>query len=290
MAEINNASSGIKQPNKFMRWLSSLGHSVVTVTSLIGDLKFFCPVNSDAEQNYQSYLRQLFQTAFADLDYGKISGDTNATQLRIALINVAIYAKDEPVLQALADLYQADLIAIDAELRAPVMVAKLQQDESNIFPNFLAAYSKTSDPELRADLLFTMGSFATQPQHLDQLFALLENPKIVRPQDHIFLYIYLLRNSHTRERVIQWLTTHWTYIEKLTGEKSIEDYPRYAAALIRTPEEAKIFYDFFDSKTDDPILKRTLKIARFEIDARLSLIASDAPAVQEKLQKLAKQR
>lgn len=255
-----------------------------TVTSLIGDLKFFCPTDSEAEHNYQSYLRQLFQPAFDDLNYGRISNDTNATQLRAALINVAIYAHAPQVIERLVNLYRDDLTEIDSELRASVMTAKLWQDESTIFPELLTAYSKTSDPELRADLLFTIGSFATQPQHLDQLFALLENPKIVRPQDHIFLYIYLLRNSHTRQRVVEWLTTHWSYVERLTGEKSIEDYPRYAAALIRTPAEAKIFYDFFDSKSDDPILKRTLKIARFEIDARLNLIASDAPAVQEKLQ------
>ena len=115
---------------------------------------------------------------------------------------------------------------------------------------------------------------------------LLEQPEIVRPQDHIFLYIYLLRNHRTRARVLDWLTTHWGYVKELTGDKSIEDYPRYASLLIRTPEEAKVFYDFFDPLADDPVLKRTLKMARTDIDCRLQTLRTDTAAVHEKLKTL----
>lgn len=48
-----------------------------------------------------------------------------------------------------------------------------------------------------------------------------------------------MRNARTRDQALEWLVTHWDDVEQLTGEKSIEDYPRYAAGTIRTKDEAK---------------------------------------------------
>lgn len=258
------------------------------LTNIIGDLKLFCPPETPAAQHYHQYLLSTFRSQLESLDYGELT-DISAIQLRDALLSIAYYAEDEPILRSLADLYRDDLTQIDPELRTSVLSAKLYFDEATVFPELLEKYQHTADPELRSDLLFVLASLAKQPTHLDQLLALLEQPKIVRPQDHIFLYIYLFRNHRTRARVLDWLINHWSYVEQLTGEKSIEDYPRYAAALIRTPEEAEKFYAFFDTKADVPVLKRALQMAHIEIDARLQLIATDAAAVQQKLKTLAEQ-
>ncbi len=255
------------------------------LTNIIGDLKFFCPPETPAAANYRKYLAEIFAKQLRDVDYGELS-DISAIQLRDALLSIAYYAEDEVILHKLADMYHDNLTEIDAELRTSILSAKLYFDEKSVFPDLLQKYQNTADPELRTDLLFVLASLSRDPVHLDQLLRLLEQPEIVRPQDHIFLYIYLLRNHRTRDRVLDWLTTHWDYIEQLAGEKSIEDYPRYAAALIRTPEEAQKFYAFFDKKSDAPVLKRTLQMAHIEIDARLRLIADDMADVQEKLQAL----
>ncbi len=255
------------------------------LTNIIGDLKFFCPPETPAAANYRKYLAEIFAKQLQDINYGELS-DISAIQLRDALLSIAYYAEDETILHKLADMYHGSLTEIDAELRTSILSAKLYFDEKSVFPDLLQKYQNTADPELRTDLLFVLASLSRDPAHLDRLLGLLEQPEIVRPQDHIFLYIYLLRNHRTRDRVLDWLTTHWDYIEQLTGEKSIEDYPRYAAALIRTPEEAQKFYAFFDKKSDVPVLKRALQMAHIEIDARLRLIADDTPGVQEKLQAL----
>lgn len=271
------------------------------LTGVIGDLKLFCPPDTEpaeatksalttsnlstpAEQ-YKHYLSHLYQPRFAAVDFGPLT-DENAIHVRDALLNIAYYVKDEDILNRLANLYQSDLYKIDPELRSHILAAKLHEDESKIFPLFLEKYQSETDPELKADLLFTIAALAEQPAHLDRLMELIEQPEIVRPQDHIFLYIYLLRNHRTRARVLDWLTTHWGYVKELTGDKSIEDYPRYASLLIRTPEEAKVFYDFFDPLADDPVLKRTLKMARTDIDCRLQTLRTDTAAVHEKLKTL----
>lgn len=255
------------------------------LTNIIGDLKLFCPPDTPAATHYHQYLRRTFASQLEQISYDPLT-DLSAIQLRDALLSMAYYAEDQPILRSLSELYN-NLAKIDPELRTSVISARLYFDEATVFPQLLEKYQQTADPELRSDLLFVLASLSKEPAHLDRLLQLLEQPEIVRPQDHIFLYVYLLRNHRTRERVLDWLTTHWDYIEQLTGQKSIEDYPRYAAALIRTPEEAQKFYAFFDQKADDPVLKRALQMAHIEIDARLQLIADDTAGVQEKLQALA---
>ena len=259
------------------------------LATLISDLKLFCPPDSVAEENYKTYLRQLLQAQFDDIDYSA-NHDVDSTTRRDILLGLARYAEYEPVLRRLVDFYQDDLLKIDSELRPAVMRAKLYFDESEVFEPWLALYQNGADPEVKDEILYTLASVAKQPEHLDRMLGLLEQPEIVRPQDHIFLFLYLMRNSRTRDRALDWLVTHWDYVERLTGEKSIEDYPRYAAGVICNPEEVKKFYDFFDTMADDPILSRTLKIAHTDIDARLALIAKDSAGVQDKLKELVKEK
>ena len=144
--------------------------------------------------------------------------------------------------------------------------------------------------ELKSDLLFTIAGLSEQCQSISTSSSISEQPEIVRPQDHIFLLHPPLRNHRTRLCVLKWLTTHWDYIKRLTGDKSVEDYPRYASLLIRTPEVSELFYDFFDPLMNDPILKRTLKMARTDIDCRLQTIVTDSSAVHEKTRQPNKRR
>lgn len=249
---------------------------------IIADLKLFCPYRTPAADHYKSYLRQRLAAQFDALDLGPLS-DPAALVRRDLMLNVAYYSEYQPTLHRLADLYRSDFTALDAELRAHILAAKFYFDEDEVFAEWLDRYSQTADPELKSDILYTLADFARQPAHHDRLLTLLEQPDIVRSQDHLFLYVHLLRNPDTRARALDWLISHWGYVERLTGDKSIEDYPRYTASLIRTPEEAQRFYAFFDPKTDHPTLARTLKIAHTDIDTRLRLIAADAPAVQAHL-------
>lgn len=257
------------------------------ITMLISDLKLFCPPETAAAKQYKAYLRQLLQEQFDNIDFSELH-DVDSTTKRGLLLGLTYYSEYEPTLRHLAELYQDDFTQLSPELRAAILTAKLYFDEEQVFDTWLQRYQTETDPEIKDDILYTLADVTKQPQNLDRLLALLEKPKIVRSQDHLFLFVHLMRNFRTRDRTLDWLITHWDYIEKLTGEKSIEDYPRYTASAIRTPEEAKKFYAFFDEMSDHPILSRTLKIAHNDIDARLALIAKDSAGVQEKLKDLVK--
>lgn len=257
------------------------------ILMLISDLKLFCPLDTPAEKSYKSYLRDLLHTQFDAIDFSELN-DVESTAKRRILLEIAHYCEYEPVLRHLLSLYQDDFAKLDPELRTQILAAKMYFDEAAVFEPWLKRYQTETDPEIKDDILYILTDTAKIPAHLDRLLELLEQPKVVRPQNHIFLFVHLMRNARTRDRALDWLISHWDYVVGLTGEKSIEDYPRYAAGLIRTPEEAKQFYAFFDQKSNDPILSRTLEIARTDIDARLALIAKDSAGVHDKLKELVK--
>lgn len=252
------------------------------VATIIGDLKLFCPPETVSADNYKQYLRELLRAEFDSIDYSTIE-DIDANTRRDFILGVAYYAEDETVLRKLANLYTGSISNLNPELRNHVLAAKLYFDEAEVFAPWLEKYQIEHDPEIKSDLLSILAGCAKQSEHLDRLMRLLQEPEIVRPQDHIFLYIYLLRNYRTRVRTLDWLIQNWDYVLQLTGDKSIEDYVRYASGLIRTAGEAEKFYAFFDTKADDPILSRSIKIAHTDIDARLRLIEHDTPAVEAKL-------
>ncbi len=257
------------------------------VADLITNIKVFCPPESENESNFRTYLRNLLSARFMELDFGTID-DPDALKMREILIALALYSKDPAVTEHLASLYQSNLSTIDSELRSAILTAKFRTDESAVFSHYIATYNSTSNPELKADLLYVLASQVGDPAHLKDMLDLLEQPATVRPQDHLYLFIYLLRNPRASAATFDWLLSHWDYVEQMSGDKSIESYPRAVSSIIRTPAESEKFFAFFDKYQDNPALSRAIAMAHTEVAARLSLIADDTSAVTAKLAELAK--
>lgn len=256
--------------------------------SIINDLKIFCPEETQYIEDFREFLRHIIHSRVRTIGIESQPNDnSDVKRLRNIFGIVARFARDQEIIDLMAQLYQDGLSSIDAEIRGNVLMAKMMVDENQIFPRLLSMYETESDPELKDDLLCAI-AIAKQESNIKTLIDLLKKPKIVRPQDHLYLYIYLLRNYKTKSQALEWLYKNWDYVIKIAGEKSIEDYPRCVANYIDTPEEAKRFYEFFDQKSDNPILKRALAMARVSIEAKLRLIAQESEAVHQRLIELVK--
>lgn len=254
--------------------------------SIINDLKVFFPDESSAENQYREFLRNIIHDRIRKV--GVVSQpdeSSNEKRLRKILSVVARFAHDEEIINQLADLYRDNLSEIDSEMRGNILMAKIMRDEAEIFETFVTKYKTENDPDTKDDLLCALAT-AKIPANISSAISLLKQPEIVRPQDHLYLYIYLLRNPKARAQAIGWLYNNWNYVEQLTGEKSIEDYPRCLAGYINTRTEAEEFYKFFDTMRDNPVLKRTLIMSRTSIEAKLTLIAEESTSVQAKLTQL----
>jgi len=252
------------------------------------DLKIFFPANSEAADNYHKFLRQLIYDRVREVGM-KSSADDDSDQkrLRNILAVIARSAHDEEIIDQLANQYRPNLFDIDAELRSNILIAKVMVSEDEIFSDLLEKYQTENDPELKDDLLCAITSVRHEP-NIKTVLSLLDQPEVVRPQDHLFLYIYLLRNSKIRLAALEWLYQHWDYVERLTGEKSLEDYLRCTANYINTRAEADEFYHFFDQYRNNPILKRTLAMAKVSIESKLNLIAKESTLVHNKIKEMVK--
>ena len=107
----------------------------------------------------------------------------------------------------------------------------------------------------------------------------------VRTQDRLSFYMRLLRNHIVKNEALEWMYKNWDWLYEDEGDKTIPEYPRFAASYIRKEAEAEKFKKFFDQHKDEKILSRDVAVAYSEIDARLALIASDQAAVIDYLLK-----
>lgn len=249
------------------------------ILSIIADIKLFFTPETTEEEKLKNFLRELITPNLQKIGIEPKKNDTdNDTRLRASLLGIAHYADDLPVLSELARLYKEDFYEIHPEIRYNVIAAKFYFEESDLFDKYLEKYQEISDPELKFSLLCALTN-ARLPENAEKLIKLLKEPEIVKPQDHLYLYIYLRRNHKTKTQALNWLFENWDYVEKMAGEKSVEDYPRYTAGTIKTQEESDKFFAFFEKMKEVPVLKRTLNIAETEITSRLKHIELDKRAV-----------
>ncbi len=284
------AKSGISDPAMLFDLLPQFVDESAAVwgimLSIINDLKVFFPYQTPAESDYQAFLRHLIRKRLSSYNFDTAVTLESASEnrLRATLLVIARYSRDLEIIEQLANLYQDNLSALNSELRGNILMAKMLTAEAEIFDQLLSKYQTENDPELKDDILNALAN-AQSDDHINIMLGLLEQPEIVRPQDHIFLFIYLLRNEEARPQTIAWLYQHWDLIKKLAGEKSIEDYVRCTAGYIQTETEFAEFQHFFASLADDPILKRALAMAQAGIEARFNLIKRYGSQVQAKVKK-----
>ncbi|MBR5621004.1 M1 family metallopeptidase [Candidatus Saccharibacteria bacterium] len=283
------------------------------VLTLITDLKLFIgPLDADFSV-FQKYIYNIISDNLKRLGLEPSEReDDNDSKLRQIMVGLAIYSGDEATLKALEKLYKDDFEAIHPDLRGSALIAKLRLEHTreasegqnnakstaktaksgqktaksgqNFFNFLLEKYQTTADPNIKDDIL---GALADVAGDTKRQIKLLDEHEIVRPQDHLYLFVDLLRNYKTRSEAIKWLYDNWNEVVEMTGEKSVEDYPRLLATSIRTTEEAEQFSDFFTPLADNPVLTRTIAVAKADIDARLRLLSMDYSDVHAKLTEVA---
>lgn len=248
------------------------------ILAIVGNLKIFFEADSPEEKKFKKFVGELVAPKLAEIGVRtRKDDDENAIRLRAILLSLDYYAETVENLEKLAAMYSKNYEKLDTEIREDILDAKLYL-ESGVIDDYLKAYQKIADPELKFELLFA-GTLSKDEKVLAKMLSLLEKPEIVKPQDQTHLFIYLYRNLKSREQAFEWLIKHWDYVKKMAGDKSLDSYPRYMANVIRAEKEYRAWRDFFRPMKDNPALARAIKIGEREIKARLKLIADDKAAV-----------
>ena len=178
-------------------------------------------------------------------------------------------------------MYDDDYTKMDAEIRSDILSAKVYL-APDVVSDFLEKYKKIADPDVRFDYL-AAATMVKDKKELDRIIALLGENEIVKPQDQFYLFIWLYRNPKCRAQVFDWLTKNWDLVRRISGDKSLDNYPTAIARLARTEEEYDRYREFFEPMMNDPSLKRAVEIGLNEIKARIALISKYGDEVVEAL-------
>ena len=248
------------------------------ILAIVSGLKVFFDYQSAEEKKFKKFVGDLVRPKLDEIGIKPRKGDDeNVLRLRSILLALDFYAEDEENLKKLAAMYTEDFETINAEIRDDVLDAKIYL-EPEMLHEYIENYKKQADPEIKFELLFA-GTLMRDEEKLHEMMKLLNQPEVVKPQDQFYLFLYLYRNPRVKREVFEWMTKNWEYVKEMSGDKSIENYPRYTAGSVRTEEEFKAWRDFFEPLREDLALKRAIEVGENEIRARLKLIKKDQAKV-----------
>ena len=253
------------------------------ILTIVSGLKIFFEYGSSEEEEYKKFVKELVEPGLKYTGLETRDGDDeNILRLRAILFALDFYAEDEENLKKLAAMYTKNYAKLDKEIRADILDAKLYL-EPKLIDEYIEAYKTEVDPEIKFDLLVAM-SLTKDKKALSKVMELLNQPEVVKPQDQFYLFIYLYRNPVVRGEVFDWLETYWDYVKKISGDKSLDNYPRYMAGSVKNTNDYKKYCEFFEPLAAMPALSRAIEMGKNEIEARLKLIESDKKAVVKELE------
>ena len=252
------------------------------IAGLVGNLKVYVDDESVEEKNLKKYVFDLVNSKLAEVGMVTNKGDDeNMIRLRANLMALDYYAEDGDRFKQLVEMYDDDYTKMDAEIRSDILSAKVYL-APDVVSDFLEKYKKIADPDVRFDYL-AAATMVKDKKELDRIIALLGENEIVKPQDQFYLFIWLYRNPKCRAQVFDWLTKNWDLVRRISGDKSLDNYPTAIARLARTEEEYDRYREFFEPMMNDPSLKRAVEIGLNEIKARIALISKYGDEVVEAL-------
>ncbi|MBQ3280186.1 M1 family metallopeptidase [Candidatus Saccharibacteria bacterium] len=252
------------------------------ILTIVSGLKIFFAYGSDEEKKYKKFVGDLVAPGISKVGLvAKKDDDENTLRLRSILLALDFYAGTKENLEKLAKLYNKDLSSLDTETRTDILDAKLYL-EPEFLDEYISLYKEIADPEIKYDLMLAM-TLTKDKSALLKVMKLLKQPEIVKPQDQFYLYIYLFRNPEIKNEVFEWLFENWDYVKKISGDKSLDNYPRYMAGAIKNKEDFEKYLEFFEPKEKEPALSRAIEMGRNEISARLKLIEEDKESVYSAL-------
>lgn len=250
------------------------------VAALVANLKMYVNDESEQEKLLKKYVLELVEYKLNEIGLvTRKEDDENIIRLRANLLGLDYYAGDVDRLRKLASMYDDDYNKMDAEIRDDILCAKVYL-EPEFASECVQKFQEISDPDVKFDYL-AAATLVRDEKQLDKLMALLGENEIVKPQDQLYLFIWLYRNPKCRTRAFEWLTKNWDTVRKIGGDKSLDSYPTLIAGVAKTEEEFMRYCEFFEPMLKDPSLKRAIEIGINEIRARLEIIKKYRKEVYE---------
>lgn len=253
----------------------------VIIAAAISELKKFVENDAAAEQKLRKLAGELATPLFTKLGWQEQPNESeNDTKLRSIILAQMIYSEDPDILAHCKELYAAGIENVNPEQRSLVIGAVVRHSaDPKLVPALFDTYRASQSADLREDICVGL-TCARSASDIATILANFTDKATTRPQDLFRWFGYIIRNRYARDAAMQWMIDNWPYIEaNFAGDKSYDDFPRYAAMGLVTREQLHRYRDFFEPMQQDPSLKRNIDVGILEIEGRVELIERDSPGV-----------
>ena len=246
------------------------------------ELRKFVDDNDTARDSLKKISGEFARATFEELGWDEKYGESDDDrERRTTALSLMMYSEDKEVLNEAKTRFDNNKLEdLPTELRALIISANVRHFETpEMIENLFAAYKNTPSNDLQNDIAIGLTS-TKNPETAEKILANIKDSNIIRPQDASRWFVYLIRTRESRQIAWNWLKENWAWVEDTFGEdKSYDDFIRYAATALLTPNELDDFRQFFEPMENIPALTRTIKLGITEISARVELIKRDKEAV-----------
>ena len=251
------------------------------------ELRKFVDDNDAARDSLKKISGEFARATFEELGWDEKDGESDDDrERRTTALSLMMYSEDKEVLNEAKTRFDNNKLEdLPTEIRALIISANVRHFETpEMIENLFAAYKNTPSNDLQNDIAIGLTS-TKNSETAEKILANIKDSNIIRPQDASRWFVYLIRTRESRQIAWNWLKENWTWVEDTFGEdKSYDDFIRYAATALLTPNELDDFRQFFEPMMDVPALTRTIKLGITEISARVELIERDKADVLSALQ------
>ncbi len=254
----------------------------------IGELKKFVDGDKDAESQLRELSRSIAEREYDRLGWNQIEGESDTdTRLRATILGMTLYGEDKKAIEAAHSLYLEGIDSLDPELRGLIISSEVRHFETpELIKTLIELYRTTPSSDIQLDICSGLTS-SKNPVTIQHLLLIIKDSSIIRSQDTFRWFVYLIRNRDSRNDTWKWLTESWDWVEKTYGgDKSFDDFPRYAATGLASRTQLGEYIDFFTPMMEIPALKRVIQLGISEIEARVELIERDSGDVRKALLEL----
>jgi len=252
----------------------------------IGELKKFVEDDKSAELKLKALAKSLASEQYERLGWSEKPDEPETdTKLRSSIIGLMLYSEDQAVIDLAINSYKSkSLDELNPELRSLILSTVIRYEvNSKMIDDLFEIYRTTTSSPLQQDI--NSGLTSTRDlESITRLLGTLKDTTFIRTQDTARWIAYLIRNKFARDQTWRWIRDNWDWISTtFGGDKSYDDYPRYAAMALSTHKQLDEFHSFFSPLLSDPSLTRVITIGENEIKDRVDSIERDGESVRSTL-------
>jgi aminopeptidase N len=253
----------------------------------IGEAKKLIEGDEKSNDRLNKVLAGLCLEIAEKLGWDDKPGDSSQTlMLRGIAMSLAASTKSQSVIdEGLKRFRQFETPSdLSPSTRAIVYFCGVRYGNDADFDKLLNLYKTRHNAEERDEIAGGLTS-VQDPSHIKQVVDLLKSD-VIRRQDMMHWYVWLLRNHYSRAATWEWLVTNWEWItEQFSKDKSYSNFARYCGSIFSTRAEFEQFNDFFEDKKSIIAMTRDISLAQQEIGARVSWRNRNETLVKDWLKK-----